>query len=118
MATITLRGKEYPILFDLNVVELIQQRYGDVAKLGEKISNISEQKWILTKIINEGIEFDNFINNRSNKTLTEPQVGMLLSVASLQNGELSQKIVDAFNECLGDEKNLTAEEIVEQAKPN
>lgn len=116
MQKINLRGKEYSIMFDLNVIEVVQKRYGDITKLSEKLADISEQRWILTQLINEWIEFDNFENNRSNKTLTEKQVGMLLSLQSLNSGEFTQIIVDAFNDCLGDEKNVTAEELMEIGK--
>lgn len=116
MQMINLKGKDYPILFDLNVIEQIQKRYGDITKLDKKMQDISEQKWILTQIINEGIEFDNFEHNRSNKTLTEKQVGMLLGIKELQSNQLAQTIVNAFNDCLGDEKNLTAEQIMEKTQ--
>ena len=53
MQTVKIGGTTYPILFDANVLAKVQERYGSVNKLWEKMKGLSEMFWVLAEIINE-----------------------------------------------------------------
>lgn len=109
MRTIKLHGTEYPILFDLNAVEAIQEHFGgDIAKMAENMRDIKTVRWLLALIINEGQRLQAYEYNIPAKPLTEDDVGMLMTAEDMSSPELIDSIVDAFNEGLGTEKNLTA----------
>ena len=112
MQTINLRGKEYPILFDARLAAKVQKRYGSVEEIGNKLDDIDELIWIMTQLINEGLLLTAFENHVSVETLTEDTVGAIMTIKSLKSNEIAQKVIDAFNESMGNEKNLTAEELM------
>jgi len=112
MQEIELRGKKYPVLFDLDAVEQIQKRYGDVKQLAERFTDIAETKWIMTLLVNEGLKYRAYELNMPAEQVTEEQMGVLLTYKDLQNGALIDAVVAAFNDSLGDSsKNLTAEQL-------
>lgn len=113
MATVKVGEKEYPVRFDINVMADIQERYGEITRFAEQLSKLKELRWILYLIINEGISYDNIMNNHTNPSLTEQYVGMLLGLSDLQSNELTESIINAFNDCLGDEKKMTVAELTE-----
>ena len=90
MQTINLGGKDYPILFDFNVVEAVQERYGDLALLSEKMDRLKEVKWLLTALIAEGIAKHNYDTGESIAQFTELQVGMLLSMQDIKSGKITK----------------------------
>lgn len=59
--SITLRGVTYNLVFNLNVVEAIIDRFGSVAEMYEQIKAMTEQEaldtfaWIAVQIINEDV---------------------------------------------------------------
>ncbi|MDU7339044.1 MAG: hypothetical protein E7L17_13125 [Clostridium sp.] len=114
MHTIKLRNKEYPILFDLNVMKEVQDRYkgvGGIAALGEKLSDFGEMTWLIALLVSEGAEYNAYLNNEVAKKITPQQAGMLLTMGDFKSGKISQAVVDAFNESLGDSGNVTAEDL-------
>lgn len=112
MQEIELRGKKYPVLFDLDAVEQIQKRYGDIKQLTDRFSDASETKWIMALLINEGLKYRAYELNMPAEQVTEADMGVLLTYKDLQSGALIDAIVAAFNESLGDSsKNLTAEQL-------
>ena len=104
-------GKEFPILFDLNVMEQVQKRYGNVSALSAKLHEFGEMKWIMSTLINEGMEYNSYMSNMPVKPITPEQVGVLFTIADFRDGKISQAVIDAFNESLGGEKNLSAEDL-------
>ncbi|MEG1686640.1 MAG: hypothetical protein RR022_07430 [Angelakisella sp.] len=108
MNAITLRNKTYPILFDLTAVAQIQQRYGDIAKVTEAMQNTEEICWLLSLIINEGQKLQALEYGAPSHPLSQDDVATLLTLQDMNSPQLIASIVDAFNECLGAEKNLTA----------
>lgn len=111
MHTINLRGKDYPILFDLNVMQAVQDRYKDIGgieALGDKLQDFSEMSWIIALLISEGAEYEAYMSNGVAKKVTPQQAGMLLSLGDFKSGKISEAVVDAFNESLGDAGNVTA----------
>jgi len=81
------------LLFDLNVMDDLNDKYGDYSKLGDIInpenpSCIKDLKWILALLINEGKDEDE-------PELTERQVGKLINSGNMQTA--MQSIFAAFN---------------------
>lgn len=78
--------REYPICFNLNVLEEIQNRYGSLSKWGEICENtennepnIKEFKIGLMLMINEAIEIENETCNEKKELVNEKQVGRIIS---------------------------------------
>lgn len=112
MASITLRGKTYPILFDITAVEKIQERYTSIDKLVEKMTDQKEICWVLALIMTEGQKLQAMEFNIPGRSFSEEDLAVLLTVGDLSDCKLIESIVEAFNESLGDEKNLTAEQLM------
>ena len=61
-------NKKYPLVFNLNVMEEIQNVYGDIEKWGEIVENnhnepkIKDLKFGLMVMINEGLDIENETN--------------------------------------------------------
>ena len=84
---IEYRGKTYRLVFNLNVMELIQDEYGTIEKWGEitEGGNAKAIKYGFAAMINEGIDIDNDENGTDEKPFTLAQVGRLLTEYGLDN---------------------------------
>lgn len=88
---ITVNDKEYSLVFNLNVMEEIQEEYGTLEKWGNLTDGTSGEpnaKAVIfgfTKMINEGIDIDNERNGTDVKPLTKKQVGRLITEYGLIN---------------------------------
>jgi hypothetical protein len=112
--TIPYKGKEYEIVFNLNVMETIQEKYGSVEKWGDLVEDENEPKakdirYGFWAMINEGIEIYN--EDHADDTdfierplLTEKQVGRIISDVGLAvvAETLRKTVVDSTK---SDEKN-------------
>ncbi len=93
--TVTLKGKEYRLLFTLNALDEIQTKFGGYDKLGEVFNKsnpdwVKDTKWLLTMLINEGI-----LEEDDNATLfTEQQIGRLIHLGNLS--EVQRAIFASF----------------------
>lgn len=85
---IVVENIKYPIVFNLNVMEALQNRYGNLKKWIQLIDDrdwdavdLSALKYALTLMINEGIDIDNESLPADEKRpfVTEKQVGRMLS---------------------------------------
>ena len=83
---IDYKGKLYNLVFNLNVMEEIQEKYGTIEKWGELSDgtasgepNIKAVKFGFTAMLNEGIDFDNEEKGEDNKPFTLKQVGRMIS---------------------------------------
>ena len=82
---IKVDDREYPIVFNLNVMEAIQEEYGTVQKWGELSEgeggepNAKAVIFGITQMINEGIDIRNEKNGTDVKPLTLKQAGRLIS---------------------------------------
>ena len=82
---ITVNDKEYPIVFNLNVMEEIQEEYGTLDKWGNMTDgtdgepNAKAVIFGFTAMINEGIDIQNDRNGTNDKPLTKKQVGRLIT---------------------------------------
>lgn len=86
--TLEYRGKTYKIVFNLNVMELIQERFGTVEAWGEAMSTEEGKEPKASDIIygfwcmlNEGIDIDNDDKPKDERVepLTLKQVGRMLT---------------------------------------
>lgn len=88
---IDVDGKNYPIVFNLNVMQAIQEEYGTLEKWG-KLSDGTDGEpnakaviFGFREMINEGIDIRNEKNGTDDKPLTIKQVGRLVWAYGLQN---------------------------------
>jgi len=111
---LTVNGADYPIEFSLNVMALVQEKYGSLDNWSEIIDSKDKEKepsikdiiWTFTAMINEGIESENETSNTQRALLTEKQVGRLVTQFGLNQSMTAIKgIVTGSTQ--GDEKNLT-----------
>lgn len=80
--------KKYPLVFNLNVMEEIQDQYGSLNKWGELTKGegepkIKELKTGVMFMINEAIDIENENNNTNEPMLTEKQVGRLMTAVGI-----------------------------------
>lgn len=97
---IQYKNKEYKIVFNLNVMETIQQEYGSLDKWGDLTDgskgepNAKAVIFGFTQMLNEGIDIENEENGTDIKPLTSKQVGrMLTEVGVAQATQVMNKTV-------------------------
>lgn len=83
--TVTLKGKEYRLLFTLNALDEIQGKFGGYDKLNEVFNQnnpdwVKDTKWLLTLLLNEGL----LEEDENAELLTETQVGRMIHTGNLQ----------------------------------
>lgn len=90
-STIEYKGKKFKLVFNLNVMEALQDKYGSLDKWGELTDgsqgepDIKALKFGFTEMLNEGIEIDNEDNGTNEPLLTSKQVGRIITEAGLDN---------------------------------
>lgn len=88
---IEYKGKKYIIVFNINVMEAIQEEYGSIKKWGELTegkkgeADIKAIVFALNEMINEGIDISNEENGTDIKPFTKKQTGRLLTEIGLEN---------------------------------
>lgn len=87
-----LGGKEYNLLFSLNALDEMQDRFGGYDRLDKAFDSSNENmikdlRWLLTLVINEGLE-------EGETELTERQVGKLIHIGNLP--QIKDAIFAAF----------------------
>lgn len=115
MVTITIRGQEYPALFDLQNVEELQQHYAEgvegVINALQK-NDLKEIAYILWLLIREGVELDNEEHHRQNQPPTQKMIEKQLSWQDLFGEQpVSKAIEAAFYEFYG--KNVQSRDLME-----
>lgn len=106
---IEYKGNKYELVFNLNVMEVIQEEYKTIDKWGELTDgskgepNAKAIIFGLAAMINEGIDISNEENGTDIKPFTLKQVGRLLSEVGLS--EATQKLNDTVIESTEDEKS-------------
>lgn len=80
------KGKVYKLVFNLNVMEQIQEEYGSIDAWGKLTEgdengepNVKAVKFGFTAMINEAIDIDNEENGTDIKPVTKQFVGRMLS---------------------------------------
>lgn len=81
---------KYPICFNLNVMEEIQEKYGSLEKWGDVVEkkidgepNIKDLKEGLLIMINEGIDYENELKSTNNPLIDSKKVGRILGELGL-----------------------------------
>ena len=108
--TIEYKGKKYKLVFDMNVMEGIQEKYGSIENWGELTDgskgepNAKAIKFGFTAMLNEGIDIDNEENGTKEKLLTLKQVGRMITEIGFTNSAeaLNKTVVESTK---SDEKN-------------
>lgn len=92
---ITLNGEEYGLLFSLNALDEMQERFGGYDKLHEVFNQnnkdwVKDTRWLFTLLINEA----RLTENENAEILSEQKVGRLINAGNLR--EIQQAIFAAF----------------------
>ena len=83
-------GKKYPLAFNLNVMEEIQEHYGTLDAWGKVTQGngepkVKDLKCGVLAMLNEGIDMENESNGTSNPMLTDKQVGRIMTEVGIQD---------------------------------
>ena len=94
---IEANGKNYPLAFNLNVMEEIQEHYGSLdawgkVTQGDGESKVKDLKCGVMAMLNEGIDMENESNGKNEPMLNAKQVGRIMTDVGIQ------KIVSAIQE--------------------
>ena len=98
---IQYKDKEYKLVFNLNVMERIQEEYGSIEEWGNLTSggepNAKAVIFGFTEMLNEGIDIENEENGTDIKPLTLKQVGRMITEIGFQNAteKLSETVVES-----------------------
>lgn len=101
--TFTVGEKEYAAIFNLNVMEEIQEEYGSIEKWGQltdrKGGEVNAKALIFgfRAMMNEAIEIENDERGEKQPLLTLKEVGRLITRAGLQKSAetLNNAVVEA-----------------------
>ena len=105
---IECKNIKYPLVFNLNVIEKIQDKYGSYEKWGEMTDgkereiNIGALKFGILEMINEGIDIENENNEVKREFVTSKQVGRLITELGMKN--LTDKVQETVIESTKDEE--------------
>ena len=110
--TFEVDDKKYTLVFNLNVMETIQAKYGSVQKWGRLTDskkgepNAKALIFGFSEMINEAIDIENEENNTEKPFLTLKQVGRIITKAGIQ--ESAKQLNKAITESVKDEhpKNI------------
>ena len=104
--------KKYPLAFNLNVMEEIQESYGSLDEWGRITQGAGEAKIKDLKVgilamINEAIDMQNEENNTNEPMLTTKQVGRIMTEVGIERIVKSiQEITIASTKTDDNEKNV------------
>ena len=92
---VTLKGKDYRLLFTLNALDEIQTKFGGYDNLNEIFNQsnpdwVKDTKWLLTLLINEGL----LEEDENAEIMEEQRVGRLIHVGNL--AEVQRAIYASF----------------------
>jgi len=104
------KNKEYLVVFNLNVLKCIQDKYGSFDKWQglifptdkKKECNIEALLFGFTEAVNEGIDIQNEEKNENNPFITEKYVGRMFTELGLQ--AMQEKLLKAVKKSV-DNKN-------------
>ena len=97
-----IENKNYTLMFNLNVMQEIQEEYGTLEKWGELTDgksgevNVKALIFGLTAMMNEAIEIKNEEEGTNECLLTKKQVGRLITKAGIEKS--AKKLNDAIVE--------------------
>ena len=108
---IRYRDRDYKLVFNINVMEALQEEYGTLDKWGELTDgskgepNAKAIKFGFMQMLNEGIEIENDENGTNNPLLTLKQVGRMITEYGLDNitSVMNETVIESSKSA---EKNL------------
>ena len=106
--------ERYPLVFTLNVMEAIQEKYGTIEAWSNLIQrdgepDIKALKFFITEAINEGLEIEAERNGEKPKVITAKKAGRILTEIGLSGA--ASKIMNTIAESIQTEdsaKNATS----------
>lgn len=100
MKKIETTTETYPFVLNLNVIDLIQEKYGNLDAWADKIEgivrdkdgkkidkvlpSIKDLKWFFKEAINEGIDIENEENENRRSFITEKQAGRIITEMGIE----------------------------------
>lgn len=118
--TIKCKDKEYKLVFNLNVMELLQSQYGTIGAWGElcepggadkkdKEPDIAALKYGFWAMMNEAIDIDNETNNTNIPPLTIRQVGRIITDFGSENAfkALNDTVIESSKNMEKNESSTT-----------
>lgn len=87
---VSVNGIEYPLVFNLNVMEKIQEKYETIEKWGsltegkEQEIDVKALKYGITEMINEGIDIENEGKEEKREFLSDKQVGRIITELGIE----------------------------------
>ena len=100
MSEIEVDGIKYPIVFNLNVMQIIQEEYGTITNWSDLIekkgaeTDVKALKFGIGAMINEGIDIENEKAENKREFLTDKQVGRIITNYGL--AQMTQKAKDTI----------------------
>ncbi|MFR1178843.1 MAG: hypothetical protein ACLSDH_02105 [Bacilli bacterium] len=93
--------EKFPMVFTLNVMESIQEKYGSVEAWSDLIQrdgepDIKALKFFITESINEGIDIENEKSGEKSKPITLKKAGRILTEIGLSGA--ANKIMKTISE--------------------
>lgn len=117
---------KYPLVFNINVIEAIQDKYGNLDKWSDAIEGIirnedgeittketphmKDIKFFIKEAINEGIDIENEETENKRQFVTEKQVGRILS--EIGQGSVLETIKDLTVSSVKTDKQIEEEKNV------
>lgn len=110
---INYKGKDYKLVFNLNVMEKIQDEYKTIGAWGELTDgssgevNVKALVFGLTEMLNEGIEISNEDNGTNEPLLSHKKVARMLSEIGVDKAtkDLNKVVIESVKEKDADSKN-------------
>ena len=107
--TVKYKDKEITLVFNLNVMQAIQEEYGTVEKWGKLTDGESGEvdvkalKFGVTQMINEGIDIENEENGTDEPFMTEKKVGRMITEVGLDimTKAMNETVIDATKDDTG-----------------
>lgn len=108
---IEYKGTKYNLVFNLNVMEVIQDEYetldnwGSLTDASKGEPNAKAVVFGFTAMLNEGIDIDNEENGTDIKPLTHKQVGRILTEIGLRQAtmQMNKTVIESTK---SEEKNV------------
>lgn len=94
---------KYPLVFNLNVMEKIQDKYETIEKWGDLTDgkehevNVKALKYGITEMINEGIDIENETLENKREFLTDKQAGRIITKLGIEkiSNNVQETVIEA-----------------------
>jgi len=85
---INIRGKSYPLLFNVAALKEVCARYGGLTELGSKLKEdfgraIGEYTWVIALLAQQGIALRNYEDGTKENALTQDEIELLMMPAEI-----------------------------------